>query len=151
MSDLKAGAELMPTLKMVGMLTIRALDTLPLPLLVVVFLACLALLQWPMSQAPPLLPTYTPPSMEKDRLSPLPLFEKGQNPAFLWNGGNAFSAHLQVYTPSAPSLCSSAVSKQPLTTGRGVRRGSKSPREWRMALGVVEEVEGEQLDRVEVC
>ncbi|WVF69839.1 hypothetical protein IAT40_004619 [Kwoniella sp. CBS 6097] len=153
MTDLsKAGLEMIPTVKMVGVLTIRALDTLPLPLLVVVFLACLALLQWPMSQTPSLLPTFTPPSVEKDRLSPLPLLEKStySNPYFVWSGPNAISASLQVYSPALCPLSATGTvyDKQPLTSGRGVRRGSKSPREWRMMLGVVEEVEPE-LERAE--
>ncbi|WVQ98027.1 hypothetical protein IAU59_005148 [Kwoniella sp. CBS 9459] len=156
MNDLsKTGIEMIPTVKMVGVLTIRALDSLPLPLLVVVFLACLALLQWPMTQAPSLLPTFTPPSVEKDRLSPLPLTEKTSNPSFFtWNAGsNTLSASLQVYSPALCSIGPMSVTgtvydKQPLTSGRGVRRSSKSPREWRMMLGVVEEVEPE-LERAE--
>ncbi|OCF37349.1 hypothetical protein I317_07939 [Kwoniella heveanensis CBS 569] len=153
MNDLsKTGLEMIPTVKTVGVLTIRALDSLPLPLLVVVFLACLALLQWPMSQTPSLLPTFTPPSVEKDRLSPLPLLEKTSNRSFFtWNSGsNTLSASLQVYSPAlCPMSASGTVyDKQSLTSGRGVRRGSKSPREWRMVLGVVEEVEPE-LERAE--
>ncbi|WWD00548.1 hypothetical protein V866_007482 [Kwoniella sp. B9012] len=143
MSDVvKAGSEMMPSLKMAGTLTVRALDTLPLPLLVVVFLACLALLQWPIAANPSLLPTFTPPTFEKDRLSPLPMIEN--KPLFAFTPLTPLTAHLQIYAPTATA--SPTPSSNPMKqSGRNVRRGSKQLllREWRLNLGVVEEDEGE--------
>nr|XP_019008513.1 uncharacterized protein I206_07073 [Kwoniella pini CBS 10737]OCF47294.1 hypothetical protein I206_07073 [Kwoniella pini CBS 10737] len=136
---------------MAGALTVRALDTLPLPLLVVVFLSCLALLQWPVSPSPSLLPTFTPPSIEKDRLSPLPPFEYSSKSLFSFSPlpTAPLTAQLQIYSPeldsSLPTVQSQSSVKQPNPPiGRGVRRGSKQLREWRLALGVVEEEENEQ-------
>ncbi|WWC59291.1 uncharacterized protein I303_101842 [Kwoniella dejecticola CBS 10117] len=155
MSDVvKGSTEMMPHLKMAGALTVRALDTLPLPLLVVVFLACLALLQWPVAPSPSLLPTFTPPSIEKDRLSPLPPFEHSTKSLFNFSPlpTTPLTAQLQIYSPSSDSSLPTVVNvqsaqssvKQPSPpVGRGVRRGSKQLREWRLALGVVEEDENE--------
>ncbi|WVW78495.1 hypothetical protein I302_100450 [Kwoniella bestiolae CBS 10118] len=149
MSDVvKAGSEMMPSLKVAGALTVRALDTLPLPLLVVVFLACLALLQWPIAPSPSLLPTFTPPTLEKDRLSPLPLIENVNKPLFAFTPLPPLTAHLQIYAQS-PSPSSNPMKQQvqlqSLPSSRNVRRGSKGCqlREWRLNLGVVEEDEGE--------
>ncbi|WRT64803.1 uncharacterized protein IL334_001738 [Kwoniella shivajii] len=146
MSDVaKASVEMMPSLKMAGALTVRALDTLPLPLLVVVFLTCLALLQWPVSPSQSLLPTFTPPSIEKDRLSPLPLLEKSPYALFSCSQSpfTPLTAQSQTYSPSSPSAVPSSVKQPTAPIGRGVRRGSKQLREWRLGLGVVEEDESE--------
>ncbi|WWC86925.1 uncharacterized protein L201_001804 [Kwoniella dendrophila CBS 6074] len=152
MSDVvKTGSEMMPTLKVAGALTVRALDTLPLPLLVVVFLACLALLQWPVTASPSILPTFTPPSIEKDRLSPLPIMENPSKGFFTFSPlpSAPMTAQFQLYasnpTVSVPlsstTMQSSAVkqSNSSPNLGRNVRRGSKQLREWRLGLGVVGE------------
>lgn len=133
-----------PSLKMVVGVTVRALDSMPLPVLLVVFVVCLGLLQWPLSQTSPLLPTFTPPTIDKERLSPM--LEKT----------NTMYTQLQVYSLTSASTTGGQV---PSSTGKGGlvmskpngRAGRKSSliRGWRSGLGVVEEVEGE-LVAVEV-
>ncbi|KIR68887.1 hypothetical protein I314_01316 [Cryptococcus bacillisporus CA1873] len=64
----------MASFKFISLLTTRALDSLPLPLLVIIFVACLILLHYPASPTPSLLPLYTPPPSLSSSPS---LFEKG--------------------------------------------------------------------------
>ncbi|KIR24788.1 hypothetical protein I309_06380 [Cryptococcus deuterogattii LA55] len=64
----------MAPFKFISLLTTRALDSLPLPLLVIIFVACLVLLHYPASPTPSLLPLYTPPPSLSSSPS---LFEKG--------------------------------------------------------------------------
>ncbi|OWZ32970.1 hypothetical protein C356_05566 [Cryptococcus neoformans c45] len=66
----------MTSIKLLSLLTSRALDSLPLPLLVIIFVACLVLLHCPASPTPSLLPLYTPPSSLSSSPS---IFEKGNN------------------------------------------------------------------------
>ncbi|WVQ83369.1 hypothetical protein IAT38_005510 [Cryptococcus sp. DSM 104549] len=143
-----ASLEVVPTVKLVGLVTIRALDSLPLPLLVVIFLACLALLQWPISPPPSLLPTFTPPTADKSRLSPSPLLEKPAGSAhfhFAPLPSTSSQTALGHFGPGGKGQQQQVVVLPP--KGRNVRRGSKQLREWRSGLGVVEEVEGEVAER----
>ncbi|KAK8847368.1 hypothetical protein IAR55_005225 [Kwoniella newhampshirensis] len=172
------GMEMIPGVRMVGMMTVRALDSLPLPVLAIIFIACLALLQWPMSQSPSsILPTFTPPTLEKDRLSPSPFTENpGSKPLFVFTplpttttlasstslltsaqaplGSTPQTYSVNVYNqqPGAANVMVMGGQQQqlPLPLGRNTRRGSKQLREYRLGLGVVPEVEGESLDRTEV-
>ncbi|KAL0256033.1 hypothetical protein I308_100845 [Cryptococcus tetragattii IND107] len=64
----------MASFKFISLLTTRALDSLPLPLLVIIFVACLVLLHYPASPTPSLLPLYTPPPSLSSSPS---LLEKG--------------------------------------------------------------------------
>ncbi|OXH24790.1 hypothetical protein J008_05591 [Cryptococcus neoformans] len=66
----------MTSIKLLSLLTSRALDSLPLPLLVIIFVACLVLLHCPASPTPSLLPLYTPPPSLSSSPS---IFEKGNN------------------------------------------------------------------------
>ncbi|OXG46486.1 hypothetical protein C355_05572 [Cryptococcus neoformans Th84] len=66
----------MTSFKLLSLLTSRALDSLPLPLLVIIFVACLVLLHCPASPTPSLLPLYTPPPSLSSSPS---IFEKGNN------------------------------------------------------------------------
>ncbi|WVQ76078.1 hypothetical protein IAR50_005715 [Cryptococcus sp. DSM 104548] len=139
--------EAMTTIKFLGVATVKALDTLPLSLLVVIFLACLVLLQWPFPPSPSLLPTHTPPTYS-EKLAGSHTFPSNTFPA-----SSSQTAHSKGSTQ--PQLYTVAVATmngqqqivqvlQPVAMGRNVRRGSKQLREYRSGLGVVEEVDGEE-------
>ncbi|WWD21460.1 hypothetical protein CI109_105945 [Kwoniella shandongensis] len=158
-----ASTEMIPLVRTMGLLTIRALDSLPLPVLLVMFIACLALLRWPMSQSPSILPTFTPPTTEKDRLSPSPFPENaGCKPLFTFSplqfaSASASSTNTTSASGAGGNTCispqySNLMFSQQQMMGmpqpsRSLRRGSKQLREYRLGLGVVPEVEGESLDR----
>ncbi|EIW71290.1 hypothetical protein M231_08049 [Tremella mesenterica] len=153
-------SELKPGLRVMAQMSVRALDSLPLPILIVLFFACLALFQWPFNPPPPVLPTHTPPSGEKDRLSPLPFSHLlSPNTSLPPNpypqphpSTHPLTYHAKLYVP-----CNAASSG-----GRtpGCRSGGRAPTRtrrlvgrmgtrWSMPLGPVEEVEGESSG--EVC
>lgn len=54
-----------PSVDWMGKLSVRVLDSLPLPFLIILFLACLALINFPTTNQS-ILPTYSPPLSEKD-------------------------------------------------------------------------------------
>lgn len=133
------GTEAKETVLLVVQLSTQAVDSLPLPLLVVLFLACLALLQWPFSPPPPVLPTHSPEfTNEKDRLSPLPpayrLPQPHPQPGAIPAGAQAPAPllHAQTY-PLAHTHTS------PDKAARTRRLVGRCGRRWSMPFDAVEE------------
>ncbi|WVN89503.1 uncharacterized protein L203_104728 [Cryptococcus depauperatus CBS 7841] len=136
----------MPSVKLFALVTVRALDSLPLPFLMVVFVACLALLQLPVAPPSSLLPTHTSPSLSRRN----PLTASLEKPARFHLIFKAAAASLPKHSRSKSYTYGATADKREqhivytVQSVRGnVRRNSKQLREWRSGLGVVEEVEGE--------
>ncbi|KAL7419015.1 hypothetical protein Q5752_006700 [Cryptotrichosporon argae] len=124
-------SSVVPGVKTAGAVTVQALDSLPLPILVVLFLACLATLNWPTTSTPLLpftsscLPTSTPSPSQTSFVFLDPRAEKGaavQSP-------RAYVAT----TTTANGVCASP----PRMAGRRGSRGLY--REYRSLLPVLEE------------
>ncbi|ODN85282.1 hypothetical protein L198_07607 [Cryptococcus wingfieldii CBS 7118] len=141
----------MSTFKFLGIATVKALDTLPLSLLVVIFLACLALLQWPFPPSPSLLPTHTPPTYS-EKLAGSHTFPSNPFPAASSQKALGHGhPQTQLYTVAVTTVNGQqqvVQVLQPSGKGRNVRRGSKQLREYRSGLGVLEEVDGEEAREV---
>ncbi|RSH86701.1 uncharacterized protein EHS24_004972 [Apiotrichum porosum] len=108
-----------PSAKVVGEVAVNALHQLPFPLLLVIFLACLSLFQWPAS-ASPVLPTTQP----HQALVQLPSPRPGQ---FVYL--DKPSRQLVVSeTPLLPPSSGPTVSSKPRTNrARQVLRAYRSP------------------------
>lgn len=152
-----SASDILPLLQEIGGLVLHALDTLPLPILIVFFLACLALLNWPVPSSP-LLPTSSPASPfahDKERLSPLissypsrfaplPSTSSG-SPVFVPALDPSGRPHYIAVSPdaqataSASSASSGTASPPRLSHSGASRRGSKQNWYRGGMLGVVPE------------
>ncbi|ORX38868.1 hypothetical protein BD324DRAFT_294787 [Kockovaella imperatae] len=148
-------SELPPAMRAVGYLILAALDEVPLPFLVIGFVALLAMLQWSFPRSSPHLPFYSPSAIEKGRLSPLPctppsLYPSQRasfnacSPIFYPSFENGKPQYIAVIHDSSSRVISESGTLSPPRSGGASRRGSKQ--NWRTKLGVVDESPEEKFE-----
>ncbi|GFZ47688.1 hypothetical protein JCM24511_05435 [Saitozyma sp. JCM 24511] len=121
-----------PVVKAVGGMTIRALDMLPLPILIILFFTCMALVLCPLNHPAPLLPSHHSSPSDKSRFSPPlpPLDVLPLCPPFAYEARSSTSLPLSPVLGDTSQASTSSPPRYSPEQGRRVwvpRRGTRVP------------------------